>query len=488
MGLIDYFKNRGNRGTSGKSVSRVYRKALGRAFSAANTGRLFSDWSASPESPDEIIRTDLSKLRARSRDQFINNPIIRRYVAMVRDNVAGPNGVVMQARILNGAGKADYPASEALERYWGQWSSASNCDYFGKHSFKELQWQALNSAAIDGEILAVVYTGRSYGDHFFQVQHIDPELLDSSYNNDLSGGRKIRMGIEYDVSGRVTHYHLLSVSARPGSYAARNGKRYIRISATRVIHAYRSDQVGQSRGYPWAAPVLDTMKHLDAYVEAAITAARAGASKMGFISSEEGEYVGDDVDENGDVIAEFEAGVIERLENGETFQAFDPRYPHEQFGEFIKTAHQVAASGLGVSYSGLSGNLDGVSYSSIRSGVLDERESWKVLQEWFIESYVRPIYEMWLSVVYDMGIVKVLGKNLVRPEAEYRNVSFQARRWSWVDPQKDANAKIQEIDNNITTLSAVIREQGKDPEDVFQERAKEKARLKELGLAKQEVI
>ena len=74
------------------------------------------------------------------------------------------------------------------------------------------------------------------------------------------------------------------------------------------------------------------------------------------------------------------------------------------------------------------------------------------------------------------------------PEEKYGRVSWQARRWAWVDPQKDMNASIMAINNNITTVSAVIREAGKDPEEVFQERAKEKARLAELGLTVAEVV
>jgi len=489
MGFFDLFKRGGK---SGPMVRRpVHVKVSGqRGFAGAENGRLLNGWNSVPQTPDEVLRNNLSSLRARSRDSFHNNDFVRRYISLVRANVVGPRGIILQSRVKDLDGTPDYYVDNAIEEAWADWSRRENCDATGKLSWKELQWQAITSAAVDGEVLVRLVRGRQAGKYGLQVQHLDPELLDPSYFAEAKGGNRIRMGIEFDAMMRPAAYHLRDYVGGQYSYLANNGREYIRIPAGEMVHAFIPDQVGQSRGYPWMSTAMLRLKMLDGYFEAAITAARAGAAKMGFITSADGaSYVGDDTDADGATISEIEAGVIEQLQDGQEFQAFDPKYPHEQFPEFVKSCLRSIAGSLGVSYSGLSNDLEGVNYSSIRTGVLDEREEWKSKQEWFIAAYCRPIYEAWLKMALTTGQLKVAGQPLkASREDKYRQVYWQARRWSWVDPAKDMAANIDAINNNITTISAVIRDQGHDPEDVFVERAAERARLEELGLSVAQVV
>ena len=460
-----------------------------RSFAGADTGRLFSAWMSSPKTADQVIYDDLSTLRARSRDSFHNNDFVRRYAGMVKTNVVGDSGVSLQARSRSlNRDELDKPANQAIESGWAVWGVAENCDIRQRLCWSELQRQAIVSAAIDGEILAHLSCGKGAGPFAFMVNHLDPELLDHSYNDDI-GGRKIRMGIEYDDLGRRVAYHLLQASVGPGGYQAQNGKRYQSVPASEIIHAFLPDQISQSRGYPWISGCLGRLKMLDAYFDAALVAARAGASKMGFIKTQDGvEYRGDAVDDDGSTISDFEAGIIEQLSYGQEFQAFDPRYPHEQFPEFVKSCLRSIASDLNVSYAGLSGDLQGTSFASGRSALIEERDYWKILQSWFIESYCRPIFNRWLIQARLSGAIKIFGKPLSGPDEKYQRVSWQPRRWAWVDPAKDAKAKIDMAAANMDTISAAIREQGRDPDEVFEERARELATMKKLGLTDSDMV
>ena len=481
MKLLDIFKRN-------KKPSRR-RLPSYRGFDAAKTGRLFAGWSTTGESIDTDIKAGLSSLRSRSRDQFLNNDFARRYVEMVRSNVVGPKGIVFQSSVLDENGNVDRNDSNAIEAAFNDWAKKEHCDLEEHICFKEKQRQAVGTTAIDGEILVRTYTGASYGKYGFMIQHLDASLLNEQYSRTLPAGGFIRMGIEYDERKRVVAYHLL-VNSDTAADTNWNGKRYTRVPADQILHVYDPVQSGQSRGYPWLSTGLDSMKMLDAYFEAALTAARAGAAKMGFIHSPEGSsYGGDGEDADGAVISDFESGVIEQLPEGMNFTPFDPKYPHEQFDSFTKVFLQRVASGGGVSYSGLSGDLEGVNFSSIRAGVLEEREMWKARQEWFIEAYCRPIFERWLSAALLGGHIRSFGHPLPASKYEkFRKSTWQARRWAWVDPSKDTNSRIAQIENYMTTVSAVIREQGGDPDEVFQERAKEKQRMAELGITESEVV
>ena len=96
------------------------------------------------------------------------------------------------------------------------------------------------------------------------------------------------------------------------------------------------------------------------------------------------------------------------------------------------------ASGLGVDYSSFSNDLEGVSFSSGRIGMLEMRESWKTLQAWFIGAVCERVYAEWLKHNLSIGKLLVFGKPLPLHKFEkFSRVNFQPRRWDWVDPKKD---------------------------------------------------
>jgi len=173
-----------------------------------------------------------------------------------------------------------------------------------------------------------------------------------------------------------------------------------------------------------------------------------------------------------------EPGEFEVLPEGWGFQQFDPQHPTTAFSEFIKSTLRGVASGLGVSYNYLAGDLEGVSYSSIRAGVLDERDTWKDIQAWFIESLCDKVYSKWLEYA-------ILTKNLPYPIEKFDKFNvptWQPRGWAWVDPVKDIQASILAINSGLKTSSEVASEQGRDIEDVYIQLAQEQALRDKYGI------
>ncbi|MBK7121299.1 MAG: phage portal protein [Comamonadaceae bacterium] len=73
----------------------------------------------------------------------------------------------------------------------------------------------------------------------------------------------------------------------------------------------------------------------------------------------------------------------------------------------MKTRLRSIASGMGVTYHGLANDLEGVNFSSIRSGTLEERDAWMVLQDWFAEAFLRPVFGEWLSWSLTKGAIRL---------------------------------------------------------------------------------
>lgn len=66
--------------------------------------------------------------------------------------------------------------------------------------------------------------------------------------------------------------------------------------------------------------------------------------------------------------------------------------------------------------------------------------------------------------------------------AKHRRLSWQPRRWQAVDPQKEAQANKLALDERLKSRSEIIRESGRDPEEVWLEIQRENERMEELQI------
>lgn len=457
-------------------------KLYSKNFQAASLSRLTGDWSTADRHPDELVTNNLKVLRARSREQALNNDYMARFVSLLASNVVGPNGATFQATSKDSNGNPDTLDNDAIEAAFNEWCMFGNCDITGRLSFVDIQRLFITTVGIDGEFIAIEHVT----EEGYKLELMDPVLLDVDHHAELGGGRFIRFSIEFDSAKRPIAYYFTNTE-NAGNYSY-GGKKYTRVPADRVIHAFIQQRVDQKRGFPMASTAMFRMKMLSAYEDAAITAARTGASKMGFFTSPGGDgYVGDERDDDGNIMMDMEAGVFEQLPDGMGFQAFDPNYPHQQFADFVKTCVRGFSSGLNISYNTLSNDLEGVNFSSIRTGVLEDRESWKALQEWMINCFNRRVYKSWLRVAIGTGSI-VNGAGVKLPPSKYQKFvshTWQARRWSWVDPLKDIQANVIAIENGLRSRADVIREQGRDPDEVWRELEAEKARMDSILVADQ---
>jgi lambda family phage portal protein len=153
------------------------------------------------------------------------------------------------------------------------------------------------------------------------------------------------------------------------------------------------------------------------------------------------------------------------------FQAFDSKYPETNFGPFVKTTLQRIASGWRVSYHSLANDLEGVNFSSIRSGTIEERDRWAADQRWFIDAFLRPVYLAWLQQALLSGAV-VLPNGTALPAARlarYNAHDWQGRRWDWVDPRKDMEAKTMAVRAGLVSPQILAAQMGQDFEDVLEQ-------------------
>lgn len=448
-----------------------------RSFAGALQNRLVNDFLADISTADAEIKGSLKTLRGRMRSHERDNNHFRRYLKLAKNNVLGSRGIGLQMKVterVQTRGKwveqFDTRANALIEASWKRWGNPKFCTLGRQLSWLDVQALALRSALRDGStFLRKRYPASN--PFRFSLEPFEADYLDTDYAANLPNGHIVRLGVEYDADGAIYAYHLLR--HHPGdSFQPRVGGIWREeVPANQVIHLFAPERFGQSEGIPAGVSAVLQLKMLSGYSEAEVIAARVAASKMGFLEPNPqapgAGYTGAP-DGKGGKYMEVEPGSIEQLPYGYQFKPFDPSAPHTNYPDFVKAQLREIAAGLGVSYNSLANDIESVNYSSIRAGLLEEREEWMGLQEWFIQWFVTPIFEDWLQTSLSVGAIT--DGILTLPAAKFEKFNqpeWKARRWPWVDPLKDTQAHVLRIKNRLTSHRAVIAEGGGDIEDTL---------------------
>jgi len=456
MGVFDFFK------------AKPKTRKMARAYHGADTGRLFSDFISSSRSADSEIKPSLRILRDRCREISRNHPYAKRYLQIMTTNVVGPHGVRIQVRKRNDDGSLDGVGNRIIEQAWQQWGRTGFCTVDGRVSWSQAQRLFLETLARDGEVLIQKIKNPAGNPFGFSLKFLEADYLDEGYDARLNNGNEVRMGVELDKrTGKPLNYYLFEDHPHHDQgYGSKTKRHHKIVPADQIIHCYIQERAGQTRGTPWMSNVLSRLKMLDGYEEATLVNARVAASKMGFFTSPEGDgFIGDDYDNHAPIM-DASPGTFTQLPQGMSFTAFDPSSGTESFDEFEKAILRGIASGLGVSYVSLANNLEGVSYSSIRQGTIEDRDHFKMIQQFMIDQFVDPIYRAWLEMAITVGRINLpMGKyDLFADQVIYR-----PRGFAWVDPQKEIQASVIALNNGIVSLQDVHSQYGRDTEEIFEQ-------------------
>jgi len=447
------------------------------AYQGAGINRLVADWMATTLSPDSEVKWSIRRLRARARDLARNDGYAKHFVRLVVTNVIGPMGFKLKSRVRRGDA-LDKDTNATIETGWTEWCK-SRVTTDGKMNFREAQVLALRSMVADGEVLVRFMPGPQYP-HGLALQLIDADMLDESLNRSrFDGQNEIRMGIEVNELGRPLAYHFFADTAgRPG-VSMLDSSRRVRIPEDEILHLFSIERPNQTRGVTWLHAGMYPLKMLNGYQEAELVAARVAAAKMGFIVSQEG-VTGEASDTTTPAVYEAAPGTMEELPSGKTFLGWDPVHPVAAFGPFVKACLRWVASAFGVSYNGLGNDLEGVNYSSLRDGRLTERDAYRMIQEHWIDQFIRPVYAAWMRTALMTGALELA---TLDPAAYAPFALWRARGWQWVDPLKDIAAAEKEIGLGVNSRTRICAESGDDFEEIAEELADEREIAEELGIS-----
>lgn len=458
--------------------------------SARNTRTTLGFGSYSNTSADSELAYGLVQLRARSRQMLRDSCYAKRARTIVVNNVVG-SGVGMQAQVMTTRDKQAERINTAIEAAWADWCSGSNCHSGGKLHFADLERLAMGEVFTAGEVFLRKHYAKFGASRVplalevIEAERLANELVDpGTFQSDAD----IRLGVEVDQFQRPLAYWIrnshqgdIRPGARPGA------DRFERVPAADIIHLHLTDRWPQTRGEPWMHTVLRKFDELNEYSGLELSAARAAAAYFATITSPEQESAlkTDEDPATGQQLMDIEPLMVQQLSPGEQLQFHTPNRPNTALDPFIRAMLRELAAGVGTSYESLSRDYSQSNYSSSRLALLDDRDLWRTLQQWWIRSLREPLHKVWLQQAVLAEAIDGLSvaQYAARPD-KFAAVLFKPRGWSWVDPTKEVAAYKEAIRSNLTTITDVVAQTGggMDIEDVIKTRKRELDMLKAAGI------
>ena len=414
-----------------------------RDYDAGLISRLNNDWSSDGGYVPNTVAGELPRVVARCRNEVKNNPWLQHAVRMLVNNVVGPSGFTFTARAMDFKGVEDKRANQEITDAWTRWSTDPQlCDAAGKKTFRAHCRLAMKQWARDGEHIIRMIPGHNYpaNPFAFALKAYNPTALDPTLNVAATrSGTAIINGIEVDTWGRPVAYYFRAKTNTDqifGSDYVYYGADHERVPAAEIIHLFDADIEDAVRGYPMLASALSALHGLNEYEKSELIAARKDANRSSTYEAAAGDEDSPADEESlAEWIVKSEAGQDEVLPRGWSRHDNSPTRPNANMPQFSKHILRKVASAGGVGYNKLANDLEGVSYSSMREGTLEERNGYMDLQEVMIETICRRVYLEWLRAYLSFHPATTLPLGKIEKFSAHR---WRGRRWSWIDPRSES--------------------------------------------------
>lgn len=464
-------------------------KTAVRMYAGARPSRLTFGWGGSTTSADGELKSSLTALRNRSRALIRDAAFAKRAQVLVVNNVIG-GGIGMQAQVKQAreSDKLYKLVNDEIEWLWWEWKRAEFCHTGGTLHFDDFERAIMAEVFECGEVLIRKHY-RAFGNSRvpLSLELIEPERLADELAQPVPGASgRYRMGVEVDAFDRPVAYWIRQRHPGDLRMSISESDRVERVPAEEIIHLRMATRHPQVRGVPWLHAVLGKLNNMDEYTAAELTAARSSASYFATLESDTGDNpLGAQTQDDGSNALDIEAGMIMRTLPGEKLNFHAPNRPNAALDAFMRHMLREVAAGIGVSYESLSRDYSQSNYSSSRLALLDDRDHWMAIQQWYIRSFREPLHREWMrQAVYAGALKGVRVDSYAMDPMRFEAVLFKPKRWSWIDPVKEVNAYKEAVKAGFTTVTDVIAttSSGLDIEDVIETRKRELELFEAAGI------
>lgn len=476
-------------------------------YGASEIKKSMRGWLYHGGSAKEDIQDNLDTLRQRSRDLYAGAPIATGSTKTMRTNVVG-TGLKLKSTIdeefLHMTENQARELEAAIEREFSLWADSTDCDLERIDNFYELQQLAFLNELLSGDVIALLPTTERAGSVYdLRIQLIEADRLctpDSETINPLITG-----GVEKNKYGEVVAYHI--AKHHPLSFDYQNPMReWVRVEAyggatgrRNVIHIMHRERVGQVRGIPFLSPVIESLKQLERYTEAELTAAVVSGLVTVFIQKEnnseeppigegiEEEYLVDTEDESS---IELAPGAVIDLGENEKANMTNPGRPNANFDGFVMSVIKQIGCALEVPFEIVLKCFSN-NYSASRGALLEFWKTVNMYRGWLAADFCQPIFEEFMCEAVAKGRINAPGffaDPLIRKA--YCAAEWNGPSAGQLDPKKEVEAAELRVQGGFSTRDRETTElTGGDYYKNMKQRKREEKVLKEvngIGRSKQQ--
>nr|DAW23806.1 MAG TPA: portal protein [Caudoviricetes sp.] len=443
-----------------------------RNYDAGGYDRRNRNWTAENESGEQTDRYYRATIRARCRDLERNSDIMNANIHPWIRNVIG-KGYNLQSKTPDDA------LNTRIEELWKTWCKKENCDITGTQNFWDMIRMAVRRKRVDGGVLFMkCYTG--YGLVPFKLQMLEVDELDELQAKPYQEGNKVVGGIEYNQYNYAVGYWIRQYSIE--GYQTLESRF---VERKDIIFYFSKTRPSQIREMPEMVPVVERIREIDGYLEAASMKERIAACLSVFIKKNNptasiGRGTGAaKVQRTYDDVT-LTPGMVTELNPGDDLGVVNPGASATNSGQFVKTTTRFISAGQGLSYEAVSRDLSGVNYSSARQGAIDDESVFFAEQE--------KLKSDLLSEVFESFVVScVLCGKLDVPDFWSRKEEYLSHEWiqppkKWIDPAKEATANKIAIQTGQKSMIDIWNEQGQDYQEMLDNMKKVQEYAAEIGL------
>ncbi len=402
--------------------ARTHMALLGGYTGARTNRRQTQTWNPASGSADNVALDDLPVLRDRSRDLLRNAPLAVGAVNTVITNVVG-TGLKPQSHIDRNILRPYLKTDEAMEqweskaeRIFKMWAENRDCDLTRGQTFAEMQSLVLRSCLESGDVFVLrKYKDRPQNPFATCLQVIEADrVADPECAND-----NIIAGVEIDIDGAPVAYH---VASRHPDDHDKGELSYVKVPAfdstgyRQMLHIFSRTRPGLTRGIPYLAPVIESLKQLDRYTEAEIMAAVISSMFTIFVKTENEAGMAPMVPmganeptsnpRNNDY--KMSPGAILDLQPNESVEIADPKRPNQAFDGFVQSILRQIGVALELPFEILIKHFT-ASYSAAQAALVEAWKTFSTRRTWMASQLCQPVYEMVITEAVAKGILDAPG-------------------------------------------------------------------------------
>lgn len=461
----------------------------GGGIDGAKNDRLYGHrWLISRLSSDSRLELDHDDLKLRSREIYLNDAMGGAVDTRVNNTVGGGfralakvKPLVVNNQTVLTQAEADR-INERLEQLFIDIERRIAVDR--RRSLYQLTRLADRQCDVDGEGLVVMSdVGGADQKLPLALEVVDTDRLETPPEH--TGNPRVRMGIEYDAVGRITHYHI----RRTHPYDTKEvDLEYDRVAADRVCHIFEPWLAGQSRGLPLFTRAMNDIRNAHDFEEATIISGQIEAMHAGFVTSTAGASraaigAGNEVNSRGQRVQEIEPGTVKYLDTGDKIDFSTPNRSGGTAGEFLAWITRRVAAAINFAYEFIAKDWRSVSFAGGRLVLTEVKLDCQARQKYLKELFLAPVWERFVTEAVILGEVDIDPRLFAKHRCHFLRHDWISPAFPYaINPQQEIGADIDAVDNNHDTLTNRLGARGLLVEEVFEQREWERAEERRRGI------